>query len=156
MARRFHPGQHPLQRLASDRSGAAAVEAALVLPLMIVLLFAAVDFAVGFSARMNLVAAAARTAELATGVGQVRADYSFLQAEAESAAARPDAVATVNTWLECDGVVQGPINGLCPAGQAFARYVSVTIQARYTPIFGIGGFLGSSVPIGGSATVRIQ
>ncbi len=148
--------QRLINRLAADRSGAAAMEAALVIPLMLLLVFAAFDFAMGFSARMDLVATASRTAELATGVGQVRADYQFLQAEAEAATSQPNAVATVNTWLECNGVVQGPINGICPAGQEFARYVSVNIQATYTPIFGIGGFLGSSVPIGGSATVRIQ
>jgi hypothetical protein len=145
-----------ISRLARDRSGAAAAEAALVIPMFLLLAFAAVDFALGFSARMNLVATAARTAELATGVGQVRADYAFLEAEAEAATTQPGANATVDTWLECNGIRNGPINGICPAGQSFARYVSVTIQATYSPLIGIGGFLGSGVPIGGSATVRIQ
>jgi len=145
-----------LVRLALDRCGAAAMEAALVIPLMLLLVFAAIDFAMGFSARMDLVATAARTAELATGVGQVRADYAFLEAEAEAATSQPGANATVDTWLECNGVRLGPINGTCPTGQLFARYVSVDIRANYSPMFGIGGFLGSSVPIGGRATVRIQ
>ena len=148
--------QTDFRALAQSRSGTAAVEAALTIPVFLLLLLATFDFAMGFSARMNLVSTAARTAELATGVGQVRADYAFLKAEAEAAASNPDAVATVDTWLECDGIRNGPITNVCPSGQAFARYVKVQVRATYNPFFGLGGFLKDGVPIGGEATVRIQ
>jgi Flp pilus assembly protein TadG len=149
-----------MRRLAADRRGASAVEMALVSPIFVLLLLATYDVARAFSARLDLVEAAARSAELATSLGEVRTDYSFLQSEALSAATaagQSSPAATVDAWLECNGVRQGSINGVCPAGQPYARYVSVEVTGTYQPLFPAGGFIApGGVPIGGEATVRIQ
>ncbi len=145
-----------LRRLRRDRSGASAVELALVVPLTIGLVGATIDFARGFSAKLDLVSAASRTAELATAPGAVRTDYSYLQAEALAAADRDDAVAVIDWWLECNGTRQAASTPVCPAGQTYARYVSVNLSATYNPILGFGGYTGSGLPIAGQATVRIQ
>lgn len=148
-----------LSRLRRDRRGSSAVELALAAPVLGLALLGSFDLARGFSDRIDLTAAAARSAELATAPGQVRTDYAFLEAEAESAATASGLVgasATIDAWLECDGVVQPDGTRVCAAGEPYARYVEVVITGNYVPVFGFG-FVGSDgVPLRGSATVRVQ
>ena len=149
-----------LGRLRHDRRGAAAVEMALVAPLFVLGIAAVYDLSQGFAARLDLVQAAQRSAELATSLGQVRTNYDFLQSEAVMAAQASGAanpVASVDAWLECNGVRQAQMNAVCPAGQQFARYVSVEVSDNYLPLFtGAGVLNAGGVPISGDATVRIQ
>jgi Flp pilus assembly protein TadG len=149
-----------LRSIRSDRRGAAAVEMALAAPILTLAIAAAYDLSQGFAARLDLVQAAQRSAELATSLGQVRADYGFLQTEAVTAATASgakDPSASIDAWLECDGVRQSQANAICPAGQQFARYVSVEVNDTYFPLFTGAGLLdGGGVPIRGAATVRIQ
>ena len=149
-----------LRRIRADRRGAAAVEMALVAPILTLALAAVYDLSQGFAARLDLVQAAQRSAELATSLGQVRTDYSFLQTEAVTAATTSGAKnpsASVDAWLECNGVRQAQMNAVCPAGQQFARYVSVEVNDTYFPLFTGAGLLNAGgVPIRGAATVRIQ
>ncbi len=148
------------RRLGADKRGAAAVEMALSIGILTFVLAAAIDVSRAYSARLDLVQAAARSAELATSLGQVRTDYSFLRAEAEAAAAtagHDGATAAVDAWLECAGARQSQINAPCPAGQTFARYVSVNVTGRYVPLFGLAGIIApSGVTLTGRAIVRIQ
>jgi Flp pilus assembly protein TadG len=148
-----------LRRLARDRRGASAVELALAAPVLGAALIGSYDVARGFSDRLDLTAAAARSAELATAPGQVRTDYAFLKTEAEAAATASGlqgATATVDNWLECNGARQSAGTRMCAAGQVYARYVEVEIAGNFQPLFGFG-FVGSQgVPIRGTATVRIQ
>ncbi len=144
--------------LGRDRTGSTALEAALVLPMMGFALMAVFDIAMGFSAKLNLVQAAARTAELATAPGTVGSDYSYLTPEAAAASGQPASNVTVASWLECGGVRQASMASICGGGLQIARYVSVTIRGTYTTSFGFGSSIGrtASVPIRGSATVRLQ
>ncbi len=145
-----------LVRLLGNRRGASAVELALATPMLGFALLGSYDLARGFSARIDLAQAAARSAELATSYGQVRTDYSMLGQEAVDAAVRagfPNPVATVDFWLECNGArVAGNVT-ICPGGQTYARYVTVQIDATYVPVFGL---FGNAFPLTGRATVRIQ
>ncbi|MGQ5701837.1 TadE/TadG family type IV pilus assembly protein [Sandaracinobacteroides sp. A072] len=150
-----------LSRLLADRRGASAVEFALALPVLILMLLGAFDFARAFSARLDLEQAAGRAAELATAPGQVRADYAHLASEAVAAAndaGLQNALATVDFWLECNGVRQGQTNAVCLGGAQIARYVSVRVRAFHAPLFGLAGLAGSNgmVLVEGAATVRLQ
>jgi Flp pilus assembly protein TadG len=149
-----------LRRLAADRSGASAVELAVATPVLAVMIMATFDVSRGFSARLNLTEAASRAAELATAYGTVRTDYSTLRSEAVAAATASGVgtpAATVDTWLECDGVRQPSSTTMCQAGAAYARYVAVNVTGTYTPVFNVGGMIaGTGFPIRGAATVRIQ
>jgi hypothetical protein len=145
-----------LRRLLGDRRGASAVQLALATPMLGFALMGSYDLARGFSARIDLAQAAARSAELATSYGQVRTDYSVLRQEAVDSALRaglPNPVATVDFWLECNGVRAAPTANICPSGQTYARYVAVRIDATYVPVFGL---FGNAFPLTGRATVRIQ
>lgn len=143
-----------LRRLQQSRRAASAVEFALALPMLMLMLLPAMDYALAFNAEARLTAAASRAAELATGTGRVLPDYSFLVAEAQSAA--PGASVQVANWLECAGVRQSNPTGLCGTGVRYARYVQVRVSDTYDPMFSLGGFIGAPVTISGEATVRIQ
>lgn len=146
-----------LHRLRSDRKGSSAIELAILAPMMSLAMLAAFDLSVGFSRKLNLSAAASRAADLASSPGAVRTDYTFLKAEAEAGANMANAVATVTSTLECNNVVQPANVTVCPANQAFSRYVSVRIQAPYQPSFNYGGLIDAAgINISGGATVRIQ
>jgi Flp pilus assembly protein TadG len=146
-----------INRLRRHRAGNSAVELALLAPLLATGMFAAYDLAVGFSRRLDLVAAADRTASLATAPGQVKASYAFLKSEAVAAANMPGATATVGNWLERAGTKQQPSATLCAGGVEYSRYVSVSITAPYRPTFNYGGLIDANgIMLNGSATVRIQ
>jgi Flp pilus assembly protein TadG len=146
-----------LNRLLRSRAGNSAVELALLAPLLAAGMLAAFDLSVGFSRKLNLVAAADRAAALATAPGMVRTDYSFLRAEAIAAAGVTGASATVSNWLECNGTRQQAGATLCEGGQEYSRYLSVNITAPYQPILNYGGLISASgVTLTGRATVRIQ
>ena len=146
-----------LRHLLHNRDGSSAVELVLMAPMLTLAMLAAFDLSVGFWGKLNLAAAASRAADLATSPGAVRTDYTFLKAEAETAANMNGAVATVTSSLECNGVVQAANVTVCNAGESFARYVAISVVAPYRPSFSYGGLINASgITIGGAATVRIQ
>jgi Flp pilus assembly pilin Flp len=146
-----------LRSLRRNRTGNSAIEVALLAPILAIGMFAAYDLSVGFSRKIDLVSAAARTTELVSAPGAVRTDYSFLQSEAVAAAGVSGASATISNWLECNGTRQATGTNLCGGGQEFARYVSVSISAPYQPLFNYGGLIpADGIVLEGSAAVRIQ
>lgn len=146
-----------LRRLLADRSGASAAELALLAPILSLAILAGVDLSAAFSQKLTLVSAADRAAGLASAPGIVRSDYTFLKAEAESAAGLEGATATVSNWLECNGTKQAPTVKLCGGSTPFARYVGIDITAPYKPFFNYGGLINANgMKTEGSAKVRIQ
>lgn len=144
-------------RLLRNRAGNSAIEAALLVPILSIGMLASYDLGIGFSRKLDLVAAADRAAALATAPGIVRADYAYLRDEAVAAAGVAGATATVSNWLECSGTRQQAGATLCGGGVPFSRHVSVDVTAPYRPIFNYGGLIAADgVIITGSATVRIQ
>lgn len=147
-----------LRALCGNRRGSTALEAALVLPMLGLAMFAVLDIAMGFSAKLKLVQAASRTVELATAPGTVGSDYTYLQGEAATASGQPVANVTVSNWLECGTVRQANTTVICGSGAQISRYVSVRITGVYTSKFRFGRAASGTirVPIAGSATVRLQ
>lgn len=150
-----------MKRLAGDEQGTSLIELALFLPLMITLLVGMVDFTQAFALRLNLQRAANSALELAVAVRPSQAknsseiDFSFLAAEAARAAGVPPQDVTVTTWLECDGVEQSDFEGECDDGEPVARYVQVTVEAIYDPMFTIS-MSRSRTPLLAEAAIRIQ
>ena len=144
----------PLSRLKRDERGASVIEVALFAPVLGVMLMGITDLAMGYARKLSLEQAAYRSLEK-VAVGTVRTDYSFLRAEAASAAGVAESAVTVDNWLECDRARQTNFDGSCAAGTMTSRYVQVTINASYTPRFSVGP-LATSVPLQASAALRIQ
>lgn len=148
-------------RLLTDRKGTSVMETAIVVPALAILVMGASDLAMGFSEKLKLQQAAARTVEMATAGGLNSAAFQNLQAEGASAAGVPTESVTLDTWLECNSVRQSSFDGTCGDGEQVARFVSIDISGSYAPMFSFlvpqsrttdnGGFA-----LNGYSSVRVQ
>jgi hypothetical protein len=151
-----------LTRLHGCRVGAAGAEMALIAPVLAGLLFVGMDVGLAFWEKHQLEQAAQRGIELAVAPGTIgTGSFSYLGPEVRAAYGKPVQSLTVDNWLECNGVRQSNWNSFCPAGQTFARFVSVRVQAEYVPNYSFGGLLHGDGQNGGfmltgDAAVRLQ
>ena len=154
-------GVQRLRGLLRDAKGSVAMETALLSPILLAMVFGAVDLANGFAMKLKLEQAAGRAAELATAPGTVSGSYANLRDEVIAAYGGTFTSATVDNWLECGSTRNGSFTGICAAGEQTARYVSIRISAEYVPYFNYAGLLTGSGPnrgfvTTGDAVVRIQ
>lgn len=141
-----------------EERGNSAIEMALAAPLLAALLIGMVDVSRAYSSRLVLEQVAQRTIERVQQTGFDPTQEPALEAEAADAAGAGSTADVVFT-LECDGVSQGWTT-TCSAGQAYARYVTVTVTSSFTPMFDSGYFPGSNadgtVALRGEAGIRVQ
>ncbi|HEX8580475.1 MAG TPA: TadE/TadG family type IV pilus assembly protein [Allosphingosinicella sp.] len=128
------------RRLAEDERGGTLIEFALFLPILCLMLLGTIDLGRGLAVKFQLEQATQRTIELANLGGRAQADYSYLVAEAVSAAGVPAAQVTLSQWLECRTAAGGTrreasFNGACQTGEQTARYVTIEIWQDYKPMF---------------------
>ena len=140
--------------LIRDRCGTSAIELGLIGPILAAVVCCTVEASLGFAQKLRDQQAADRGAQFAYTSGLSNATASQIQSEAATAAGLPTSAVTVAMWLECNGVAQADFNGICTSGIP-ARYVSVRVSDRYTPIFGTI-FSAGSIPLTGFAAVRVQ
>ena len=150
-----------LRRLLAETSGTSVIETAMVVPMLGVLVAGLSDAAMGFSEKIKVQQAAARTIEMATAAGLNGAAFQTLQAEAAAAAGVPTSQVTLDKWLECGGTRQSAFDGTCATGTAAARFVSITISDSYVPMFsavlsGMTRSSNGSIALSGYSEVRVQ
>jgi Flp pilus assembly protein TadG len=144
----------------ADQGGNSILEMGLVAPLLAALFVGTVDIARGVSTKLQLEQAAQRSIELVQRTNYATSMNTTLETEATTAAGAGSS-ATATAWLECDhSSTHGNYDtGTCTATQSYARYVKVTVQKSFTPMFGTRFFPGAvngAIIIKGSATVRTQ
>ena len=146
--------------LARDERGTSLIEMAMVAPVLATLLVGMVDISRAYSAKLQLEQAAQRAIEK---VMQYQADsstYATLYTEAATAANVPVTDVTVDYWLECNGARAADYGSSCTTGQTYARYISVSIDKKFTPMFGTRFFPGANsdgtYTITGEAGLRTQ
>ena len=128
-------------RLARDDRGASIIELALVAPILASLLIGMVDLSRAYSSKLMLEQAAQRSIEKVQQYQASSSTPTLIQAEtvaAAQAAGFTSATAsdvTVDFWLECNGVRAATYESTCADGETYGRWVSVDIQARFTPMF---------------------
>ena len=151
-----------LATLRADERGASLVEFALFIPILSMMMMGISDFAMGYSAKLRVEAAAYRTLEKAA-MGTATQDFSYMRAEAagsDGAGGIEVAEVSVDTWLECNRVRStAGFNANCPTGEDAARYVSITVTDTYVPTFNYGPLLGNTsgvVPLTATAALRLQ
>lgn len=134
MIRRF-------QSLARDESGASLIEMGLAMPVLASLLIGMVDISRAYSAKLQLEQAAYRAIEKVQQYNTTSSTYNTLKSEAAAAATAAgftgvtDSNVTVDYWLECNGTRAANYDSVCPGSQTYARWVTVDINANFTPMF---------------------
>src|SRR5689334_12552956 len=134
-----------LLKLCRDERGHSFLELGFALPIFATLLIGTIDISRAVSERLKLEQAAQRTVEKLQRTDfyfdSTRDDRSTYQSEAATAAGVATTAVTVDAWLQCNGTKQTPMdqshyNGSCNANELMARYVNITIQKDFTPLFG--------------------
>ena len=150
--------------LRDNERGTSLLEFAFTAPIFVLMLVGLGDLARGISQKYALQQAVNRTIELAQ-FGSPDDDYAYLQGKAaEAVADLGDANARVlplEKWVECDGntTARRPWTDTCPSGQQTARYITLTIDSKFAPMFGAVGYPGAvngMVPIRAQASLRVH
>ena len=149
-----------LRSLRRDERGASIIEMALITPVLASLLIGMVDISRAYAARLQLEQAAQRAIEKVMQYQANSSTYATLYLEAAAAANVPVTQVTVDYWLECNGVRAEIYEISCTTGQTYARYVTVSIDKAFTPMFGTRYFPGAnddgSYTLTGEAGLRTQ
>lgn len=143
-----------LGRLLANRDGNVAVEFALVLPMLILILGGVIDFGRAFYDQMALETAARSAVQYAR---QNPGDATGIQLAATSAGGLP-ATATVDAlqvFCECpDGSSIG-CSTVCATGEALLRFLSITVREDFETLFPYPG-VSSPLALAGTAVIRVQ
>jgi hypothetical protein len=149
-----------LLSLARDERGTSLIEMAMVAPVFATLLVGMVDISRAYSAKLQLEQAAQRSIEKVQQYQATSSTYATLYTEAATAAGVPVTDVSVDYWLECNGARVGNYNSTCTGGQAYSRYISVSIDKDFRPMFGTRFFPGANsdgtYTITGEAGLRTQ
>jgi Flp pilus assembly protein TadG len=161
---------HLLSKVRPDERGATIIEMALVAPFLATLVIGMTDISRAYSAKLQLEQVAQRAIEKAMqGMqGDESTDiFNTLQEEAATAAGVPKEAVAVRYWLECNGVSQNTSTAtmaadyekVCPSGQVYARYLSISIVKKYTPMFSTkwaGANADGTYTLSGKTGLRVQ
>ena len=119
--------------LGRDKRGAAAVELAVVAPMIALLTVGIVDLSNGFSRKLKIEQAAQRSIEKIMNTSASDTIESTLAAEAADQGDVPIDQVQVSYRLECDGALTDAAE--CPEGQESTQWISVTVTDAYEPLF---------------------
>jgi Flp pilus assembly protein TadG len=150
-----------LRSLARDERGNSLIEMAFVAPLLAALVVGSVDISRGVSAKLQVEQAAQRSIELVQRSEYKTSDKATYEADAR-AAAGTGSTATLTAWLECNGngVHLNIDTGACAATEAMAKYVQMSVQKPFTPLFGTRFFAAANsngtVTVHATAGIRVR
>jgi len=157
---------HRLTRLSSDNRGTGALELALALPMLMMLLVGMIDISRYIANRIDVEQAAIRTTEYALAIRPTDKKESTKRIITEAVAAANADIkdVSVEIFLECDGTKQTDFSSVCADSEDQARFVSVSIKRHVDPVFdwpALAGALGwnigtSEVTVTGDSIVRFQ
>lgn len=143
-----------LRRLLADRSGASAVEMAILLPFLLTLLVHFIDFGLLFNHRTRLEGAARAAAQQAIIDHQGTATIQQVALTTLGMPADGQTTVTINRSCECAGT-GASCTAWCSDGSYPATYLIVRVSRPFTG--GIGFFdMQTIFPAHGVAHVRVQ
>lgn len=136
-------------------AGAAAVELALVTPLLAVLVFGLTDTGLAIAQRMELIDAAQQGIQYGQLRNPVGDDISGIQSAIGPGQAGNGRASTITLYCECEAGVQVSCATTCPADVVLRRYLDIVLTENYSTIFPYP-LVGSIVPLRAHAVSRLQ
>ena len=145
-----------------DERGTSLIETALIAPMLAALIVGMVDLSRGYAADLKLEQAAQRAVEKIQRHGynaDGKTTDTQLKADAAAEAGVATSAVTVTKTLLC-GTAETSTSWTsnCADGQIFARYVTVSVQGSYTPLFTKtwNRTASTAYTISGVAGIRVQ
>ena len=148
----------------ADKAGTGALELAMALPMLMLLMVGMIDISRLVAARIDAEQAAQRATDFALAIRPTSGSGSYIAAEA----AKIDDVGaedvSVDIFLECNGQRMTSFGSACGAGQDSARFVSVEVDRDVDFLFDWGAFaalfgsrvMGNGAVVQGDSIVRFQ
>lgn len=147
-----------LHDICQDNQGLAIIEAALVIPVLLVILVGLTDFSMALFKRLYTEQVAISGTQLAIsgGIGPVPDTQIIAQLAADSGL--PTANFAITRWTECNSDGTKYPQGPCPNDNDVREdFVKVAVTNSYQPIFKVGMFsLVPSSNFTSSSTGRLQ
>lgn len=143
-----------LTRLLGCRDGVGAVEFALMLPILVLLLAGVADFGLAVNEKMRLVSAARAGAQAAYNAS---GETAGVVAAVQQASGLDSQAVTIASQKAC-GCMSGAAaacDGTCADGNGLRTYVSVTVTELWTPVI-VSSVMDGTVTITGTATLRVK
>ena len=149
--------------LARNDDGASIIEMGFAAPILSLLLIGMVDMSRAYSAKLQLEQISQRTIEKVQNAEYVESNdfKTALKDEAATAAGVAASAVTLDSWLECNnsGTKLAFTASCTDTSHPFARYVEISIQKKYTPLFKTkfaGAAADGTYTLTGKSGVRIQ
>lgn len=136
-------------------TGAAALELALVTPLLAALTIGLTDTGMAISQRMQLINAAQQGVQYGQLRNPVDGDVSTIIAAVGPGEDGNARAVNVTLYCECVSGTQVACSTTCPGGGELRRYLDVTVNENYNTIFPYP-VAGSVIPLTAHAVVRLQ
>jgi Flp pilus assembly protein TadG len=155
LAARWAELRHGVAELADDRRGAAILEFALMLPVIVALLVGMVDYGALAYQTMQVSAAAHAGAEYVLHYGWNATAVQTAVTSATSLTVTASPAPQLQTACVTGGAVVVTAGTSCPSGAAAGSYVLVSAQASFSPIIAWSSFAMPST-IAARAMIRIQ
>lgn len=141
-----------------DRTAVAAVEFALIVPILALLLIGLIDFGLYINAEMKLENMARAATEYVRNGGDeanVTADILGFGETADGVNSFDDIVLTTATTCECDDGVVADCSGTCDDDGYMRQFFVINLDLDYVPLFPYPG-LPSSIALNGHARLQTQ
>lgn len=149
-----------LAHIGREERGTSVIEMALVAPLFATFLIGMVDLSRAYSFRLGLEQVVQRSIEKVMQYQENTSTYATLVNEsvsAANAAGYSDVTSgdvTVDFWLECNSIRQPDYDNTCSSGQTYARFITVSVESNFRPLFGTRFFPGANGD--GSFTIETE
>jgi|TARA_B100000315_G_scaffold47354_1_gene42132 Flp pilus assembly pilin Flp len=146
-----------LGRLVRENRGVAAVEMALITPILMLMLLGVIDFGMAINHKMSLVDAARAGAQVALLRKPVNGDFNFVRTAVLGTFPNDGATRTINITetCRCDDDTGVACNGTCQAPGPIKKFISVSVQEDYTTLFSYP-LVPNPIHLDETATLRIN
>ena len=136
-------------------AGSAAVEFALVTPLLVALLFGLTDTGRAISQRVQMIDAAQQGVQYGQLRNPVGDDVTKILSVVGPGKTGNARVTAVKLYCECVSGTQVACNTICPGNAPLRRYLDVQVSETYKTIFPYP-IVGSAIPLQAQAVTRLQ
>jgi Flp pilus assembly protein TadG len=143
------------RRLLDARDGSAAIEFAMIMPIVVAMLVLMFDLGTGGYVKSRVQTAAQAGTSYVEAHGWDRRGIVRAVREATNLASVGVQAALTCNCISGTDLVEIPCGSTCPSGVQPGTYVSVTASSVYTPLFPYPG-IDRSMTLSASSTVRVN